>query len=228
MATIAKVVTQTKTEAVVESLARFVTEAKLQVSDRLPAERDLAIALGVSRPVLREALKRLEALGVIEPRPGSGTFLRTTLSPNHTHLVVQVDLERESLIQLLELRRALESEAAAMAAARAPDEAIANLGGLVDQLEDEFRRTGDNPESDKAFHMALYVLAENRLFWDVITPVWEQLETFWQYPLGKRDFAKRTLPLHRELYERIRARDPEGARKVVHRMFEIVEEDLRA
>lgn len=228
MATIARVVTQTKTEAVVESLANFVTDAKLQVNDRLPAERDLAVALGVSRPVLREALKRLEALGVIEPRPGSGTYLRTTLSPNHMHLVMQVDLERESLMKLLELRRALETEAAAIAAARAPDDAIAHLGVLVDQLEEEFRLTGDNPQSDKAFHMALYVLADNKLFWDVIKPVWQQLETFWQYPLGKRDFAKRTLPLHRELFERIRERDPDGARRVVYQMFEIVEEDLRA
>lgn len=226
--TIAKVVTRTKTEAAVESLAQFVVDANLEVDDRLPAERELALALGVSRPVLREALKHLEALGVIEPRPGSGTYLRSQLSPSYKHVVMRVDLERESLIEMLELRRALESEAAAIAAVRASDEAVAELGALVDRLEDDFRRTGDNPESDKAFHMALYRLAGNRLFWDVIAPVWQELETFWQYPLGKTDFAKRTLPLHRELYERISARDPEGARKLVHRMLEIVEEDLRA
>jgi GntR family transcriptional repressor for pyruvate dehydrogenase complex len=224
---IPRVVTQTKSEAVIDTLARFVSESNLEVDDRLPAERELASALGVSRPVLREALKQLEALGVVEPRPGSGTYLRSPLSPNDLHLVMRVELERESLIKLLDLRRALESDAAALAARRASDEGIRELEHLVDVLEEEFHTKGDNPEADKAFHVALYRLADNRLFWDLVKTVWDQIETFWQYPLGKKDFAKRTLPLHRATFERIRDRDPEGAREVVLQMFAIIEEDLR-
>lgn len=227
MPTIARVVTQTKSEAVVESLARYVSESNLGVDDRLPAERELAAALGVSRPVLREALKHLEALGAVEARPGSGTYLRSRLSPNDSLVIVRIDLERESLLKLLELRRALEAEAAALAAARAGDEEIAELQALVDRLESDFETQGDNPESDKAFHMALIRSGGNRLFWDVLQPVWARIETFWQYPLGKLDFAKRTLPLHRKLFERIRDRDPAGARAVVLEVFAIVEEDLR-
>lgn len=227
MTIIARVVTQTKSEAVIDSLARFVSESKLQINERLPAERDLASALGVSRPVLREALKHLEALGVIEPKPGSGTYLRSPLAPNDHHVVMRVEPERESLIKLLELRRALESEAAALAASRADDEGVRELERLVDELEEEFATKGDNPDSDKAFHVALYRLADNRLLWDVVKTVWDQIETFWKYPLGKQDFAKRTLPLHRTTFDRIRDRDPEGAREAIRRMFEIVEEDLR-
>lgn len=224
---IPRVVTQTKSEAVVESLARFVHESSLRVDERLPAERELAAALGVSRPVLREALKHLEALGAIEARPGSGTYLRERLSPGDSLVIMRVDLERESLLKLLELRRALEAEAAGLAATRADEAAIAELEHLVNRLELEFQTEGDNPESDKAFHMALIRASGNRLFWDVLSPVWNRIETFWQYPLGKLDFAKRTLPLHRTLFERIRARDPDGARAVVHQLFAIVEEDLR-
>jgi GntR family transcriptional repressor for pyruvate dehydrogenase complex len=224
---IPRIVTQTKSEAVVESLTRFVSESNLQVNDRLPAERDLAQALGVSRPVLREALKHLEALGVVEPKPGSGTFLRSPLSPNDLRFVMRIELERESLIKLLELRRALESEAAALAAQRADEDGIRELERLVDTLEEEFRTKGDNPEADKAFHVALYRLADNRLIWDLVETVWDQIETFWNYPLGKQDFAKRTLPLHRVTFERIRDGDAPGARESILRMFAIVEEDLR-
>lgn len=227
MTTIGRVVTRSKSEAVVESLAVYVGEAKLQVNDRLPPERELAQALGVSRPVLREALAHLEALGVIEPRPGSGTFLRSPLSPNDQHVVMRVEVERQSLMELLEMRRALESEAAALAARRATDDEIAELQRLVDGLEDEFERKGDNPESDKAFHVALIRIAGNRILENVVGSMWQQIEKFWTYPLGKRDFAKRTLPLHRATFERVRARDVEGARAAVHRMFDILEEDLR-
>ncbi|MEX2536989.1 MAG: FadR/GntR family transcriptional regulator [Trueperaceae bacterium] len=227
MTIIPRVVTQTKSEAIIEILAQFVSDSRLQVNDRLPAERDLAASLGVSRPVLREALKQLEALGVIEPRPGSGTYLRSPLSPNDLHLVMRVEMERESLMKLLELRRALESEAAALAALRATPEGIRELEALVDILETEFHTKGDNPQSDKAFHVALFHLSDNRLLWDVMRSVWDQIEKFWDYPLGKQDFAKRTLPLHRATFERIRAGDPNGARAAVHAMFAIVEEDLR-
>ncbi|HEX7003736.1 MAG TPA: FadR/GntR family transcriptional regulator [Trueperaceae bacterium] len=227
MTAIPRVVTQTKTEAVIESLAHYVSASDLQVDDRLPSERDLALALGVSRPVLREALKHLEALGVVEPRPGSGTYLRSPLSPNDLHLVMRLELERESLMKVLELRRAIESEAAAMAAVHASDEGIRELERLVDVLEEDFATKGDNPEADRAFHIALYRLSDNRLFGEVMKSVWDQIEKFWKYPLGKQDFAKRTLPLHRKTFERIRDRDPEGARAAIHEMFAIVEEDLR-
>ena len=227
MASIARVTTQTKSEAVIESLARFITEANLQVDQRLPAERELAAALGVSRPVLREAFRHLEALGVIEPKPGSGTFLRSPLSPTDQHLIMRVDLERESLLKLLELRRALESEAAALAAKRADRAGVRDLARLVDALEADFHTTGDNRDADKAFHVALYELADNHLLWDVVRAVWDQIEAFWNYPLGKKHFAERTLPLHRLTFERIREGDADGARAAILDMFRLVEEELR-
>lgn len=227
MPSISRVVTQSKSEAVIESLTSHITAAGLRVDDRLPAERELAAALGVSRPVLREALKGLAALGVVEAKSGSGTYLRRLPSPHDLHLVMRLELEREVLMQLLELRRALESEAVALAARHADEEAIDELEKLVEALEEDFHARGNNPETDRAFHLALYRHSGNPLFWQVLEPVWERIESFWRYPLGKKDFAKRTLPLHRKTFEHIRARDPEGARAAILEMFAIVEEDLR-
>lgn len=221
------VVPQTRSDAAVHSLVRFIEDAGLRVGERLPSERDLAAQLGVSRAVLREALRHLAVLGVVESRMGSGSYLRQPITAANQHLVVNFEAERESLIQLLELRRALETEAAALVALRADATAIAALEARVEALEDEHRRLGDNPVADKAFHRELYRQAGNPLFEQLFDSLSELLERLWRKPLGKRDFAARTLPLHRVVVERIRARDPEGARHAVRELLAIVEEDLR-
>lgn len=228
MASLSRIVAQSRTEAVITTLASYIAKEGLRVNDRLPAERSLAECLGVSRPILREALRHLAALGVVEARTGSGTFLRGPLSPSDRHVVMRVEMERKSLLQLLELRRALETEAVALAATRMSETDLQELEGLVDTLEREFAEKEENTEADKAFHLAIYRFAANPLFLQLLEQVWEGIEQFWKYPLGKRDFAQRTLPLHRKIYERLRDRDPEGARAAVRQMLDIVEEDLCA
>jgi DNA-binding FadR family transcriptional regulator len=213
---------------VLDSLAVYIAEAGLKVNDRLPAERDLAGDLGISRPILREALSRLAALGIIESKTGSGTYLRGLLTPTDRHVVMRIEGERRSFMQLLELRRALETEAAALAAIKATPEQLEHLASCVATLEREFSEKGNNPEADREFHLALYKYAGNPLFLQLIESIWSTLQQFWEYPLGKQDFAKRTLPLHRTIYERIHDRDPEGARTAVRRLLDMVEEDLRA
>lgn len=216
-----------RTDAIIAALADYVRDAGLVPGDRLPSERDLASGMGVSRPMLREAFRHLETLGVIQRLTGNGTYLKKTFTSSDVHIVVSLETERESLVQVLQLRRALESEVAALVAARATDDDIEELANLVEELEVEFASKGNNPVTDRAFHQALYDLCGNPLFHQLLQPLAHTFEQFWQNPLGKRDFARRTLPLHRRLYERIRDHDPEGAREVVWDMLTIVEEDLR-
>lgn len=222
------VIPASRVEAAVQSLSDYISRNAVPVGARLPAERELAASLGLSRPTVREALRHLAALGVVGSKTGSGTYLLRSLSPSNHYLVVSFEAERQNLLQALELRRALEAEAAALVASRASPAEIAHLGQLVEVLEEEFSQKGDNPESDKAFHLALYRYCGNPLFLQLLQSVWDVLERFWARPLGKANFARRTLPLHRVIYERIHARDPAGARQAVWEMLRIVEEDLRA
>lgn len=228
MASVSRVVKQSTGEAVIESLADYISKSGLTINDRLPAERVLAAGLGVSRPVLREALRHLAALGIVEAKNGSGTYLRRPLAPNDRHVVMRIEMERESLLQLLELRRALETEAVVLAAARMSEFDLQELEVHVGRLEQEFAEKGENAEADKAFHLALFRYTGNPLFLQLLEQVWEGIGQFWRYPLGKHDFAQRTLPLHRTIYERLRERDPEGARAAVQQMLAIVQEDLCA
>jgi DNA-binding FadR family transcriptional regulator len=227
VASIPPVVVQSRSQAAVESLAKYISTEGLKANDRLPSERVLAANLGISRPILREALRHLAALGIVEAKTGSGTYLRGVLAPNDRHVVMRIEVERESLLQLLELRRALETEAVALAATRCSESDLKKLENLVDVLEQEFAEKGNNTEPDKAFHLALYQYTYNPLFLQLLGQLWDEIEQFWSYPLGKQDFAQRTLPLHRRIYERLHERDPEGARSTVRQMLDIVEEDLR-
>ena len=182
----------------------------------------------MSRPILREGLRHLAALRVIESRTGSGTYLLKVLSPSDRHIVLRLASERQGLLQVLQLRRALESEAAALVALHGSETDIEELSDLVERLESDFFELGDNPEADKAFHLALYRLSGNPLMRQLMEPIWETFERFWQHPLGKETFARRSFPLHRRIFEAIRARDPQAARQLVVQMLDIVEEDLLA
>ena len=208
----------------VESLTTYISIAELAVGDRLPSERDLALDLGVSRPILREALKHLAALGIVEAKTGSGTYLRRLVSPSNQHVVVQLEDERLSLLRFLQLRRALESEAAALTALNASEDDIADLERLVNVLEQTHAREGRASEEDKAFHLALYRISGNPLFEQVISPIWDAMERLNLRPSQGVDI--KTLGHHRSTVECIRNRDAGGARRTILELLSLVEEDL--
>lgn len=228
MTTLMPIMAQSRTDAVVESLTAYIVAVKLDIGDRLPSERELSLALEVSRPILREALKHLAALGIVESKTGSGTYLRRYISPNKRHIVMQLEAERESLLQLLQLRRALESEAAALTALNATAIEIAELEFLVKALEKEHQETGRATQSDKNFHLALYQFSGNPLLLQIIEPLWTSMEKFWQRPLlGKSNIGHRTLAHHRKTFDYIAQHDAQGARQTILALLTLVEEDLK-
>jgi DNA-binding FadR family transcriptional regulator len=132
--------------AVLDALAAYVDHAKIAPGSKLPSERVLSEELGASRPTVREALKRWEALGIIELRKGSRAYLKVAVSPKlaHVPLVLGQPSKVKDLIKALAVRRALEGEAAAIAEKSASAEAITaikaallKLGASIDSVERE-------------------------------------------------------------------------------------------
>lgn len=217
-------------DAVLKALATFVQEASLAVGDKLPTERVLSERLKVSRNTVREALTRWEGLDLVERRQGSGTYLIAEVSPNMLHmpLTFKSGSDFHSLMHTLEIRRSLESEAAALCAMRATEEDIAMLGEKLEIMEAEARsRPGVSSDEDWQFHLMLYRASGNPLFGQIISAMQELFHRFWEHPLGVRDFGQASFPYHRTTYERIVARDPEGARIEALKLIAIVEADLR-
>jgi GntR family transcriptional regulator, transcriptional repressor for pyruvate dehydrogenase complex len=149
---------------------RRIVDGVLAPGDRLPQERELAAELGVSRSALREAIRTLAGLGVLETRRSSGTYV-TALQPGDllTGMGMAASvLSAESVTDLAELRRILEPAAAGLAATRATPEDLARLEALHDEME----RTSDPArfaELDAEFHRVVVAAAGNQVVTAVFT-----------------------------------------------------------
>ncbi len=217
-------------DAVLKALAGFVLQEALSPGEKLPTERILADRLRVSRNTVREALTRWEGLGLVERRQGSGTYLKAAVSPDMLHMPLTLAAGNDfaSLMQTLELRRALESEAVALCAQRATKAEITRIGRKLDAMEKAFHdRSGMSADEDWEFHQSIYRAAGNPLFEQIISAMHEMFHRFWEHPLGVADFGHASFPFHRTIYERIVARDPEGARAEQLKLIATVEADLK-
>lgn len=217
-------------DAVLKALAGFVEQERLSPGEKLPTERILAERLRVSRNTVREALTRWEGLGLVERRQGSGTYLKAAVSADMLHMPLTLASGNDfsSLMNTLELRRALEAEAVALCAARAGAQDIAMIGDKLEIMERAFHeRAGMSADEDWEFHQAIYRASGNTLFVQTIAAMHEMFHRFWEHPLGVRDFGHASFPFHRTIYERIVARDPEGARAEQLKLIATIEDDLR-
>lgn len=173
-----------------DRITRFIIERGYRPGDPLPAEADLARTLGISRPSLREAMKALQTLGVIEARHGSGTYVgRFSLDPLVDGLAfrIRIDLNQnvQTIRELLEIRLVLESSLVARVATERTPEQIAILEALVATMERRGATGEEFPEDDRVFHEVLYRPLGNSLvvtllqaFWQVLARVRTDLNLF--------------------------------------------------
>jgi DNA-binding FadR family transcriptional regulator len=208
-------------EEVRRRLVELVETGELSVGDKLPAESELAQAFGVSRPVVREALGALRAVGILRSRAGYGSVVA---SRRPDGLVL---LGRHTYGELYEVRCNLELTAAADAARRRTPEQLGSLAHLVAEL-DACADVGAWVELDTAFHVALAGATGNR----VLVRIVENLrDLMTEHSLtaaglsGRREQANRE---HRAVYDAVAAQNPAEARKAMRRHLQNVERRLRA
>lgn len=149
-------------EAVVDQISRGIREGVHRPGSKLPPESDLQVALGVSRMVVREAISRLAALGLVVTRQGAGTFVRDADSPAAFDLA-PADSVRD-LEAMLELRMSLETEAASLAAQRRDDADLVAMVAAIRSMEEALATGGDVVGPDVAFHLAIARATGNPFF----------------------------------------------------------------
>lgn len=211
---------------VLEGLAELVVHSGMRPGHRFPAERVVAERLGVGRSTVREALKRWEALGIVQRRKGSGTYLKTPITPGSLHVPLTVQLEHDALRRTLEVRRALEIEVVPLACARASEAELARIAEAYDALDAAHARYGASPQQDRVFHRAIYEAAHNPLFGQIIEQLHDAFDSNFEAPFGDRRFGDDSFPLHRDLCDGVLARDSKRARDAIERIFEILAGDL--
>ncbi|WP_327657931.1 FadR/GntR family transcriptional regulator [Streptomyces sp. NBC_00483] len=205
-------------EKAFHGLRHMIATERLGPGDRIPAEADLCAELGVSRGSLREAVRMLAALGVIEPRHGSGTYV-SGLRPQDLigSLSLTVDLlPLAGLLEMYEIRRLLEGHAAARAAARRTEDDVRILNGLVDAME-----LTDDPDKasalDHDFHCEIARIGGNPTLAALISVFRSRSRKYQIFTLPEgRHLRRRSDEGHRELARAISDRDPAAATCAAH------------
>lgn len=206
-------------DRVVSELEQLIVTGELEPETRLPAERDLADQLGVSRTVIREASRILVTKGLLEIRPGVGTMVRQI---TNEQIVEPLNLllrtrtgGKVSFDHLHQVRSILEIENAGLAAAYATDEDIARLRQIMAAME----AAQDDPDQlaihDADFHSALAQMTHNPLLAILVDSIRDLLQEYIALVTRYLDPSQENLPLHSRLLERIEARDVAGARQAM-------------
>jgi len=202
------------TDEAIEKIKAMIVSGTLRAGDRLPKEADLAAELGLSRNSLREAVKALSLVNILDVRQGDGTYV-TSLEPTLLleALSFIVDFHRDAtVLELLQVRRILEPAATAIATVRATDDEIEDLRKLLDSLGPD-PAVEDLVANDLEFHRRIAVSSGN----SVLSSLVESMSApttrarVWR-GLTQAGVGARTVAEHRAILDAMASRDPEAAR----------------
>jgi GntR family transcriptional repressor for pyruvate dehydrogenase complex len=222
-------------EEIVEQVKKLITDGKLKPGDKLLAERELAEQFQVSRASVREAIRTLEMLGVIDIRPGEGTFVRSSGADDIIRpLAMFLAVERASLLDMYEMRRIFETATAGLAAERASLEELDQIGSAVENMQE--RLNVQDPEKgeefDVAFHYAIAEATHNSLLTKLFKTVSEEFHKAnsvarRQLYHDKPENAQKLIDQHSAIFDAIRSRSAEAAAKAMLEHLVFAEGELR-
>jgi GntR family transcriptional repressor for pyruvate dehydrogenase complex len=219
-------------EQVVEQLQELIVSGGLQPGDRLPPERQLAEQLGVSRTVIREAIKTLEERGLVEVLTGSGTYV-LQMDPGIVSESIGLLVQQYacSFDHLNEVRRMLQIEIAGLAAERAEpedieamEEALQEMETAVANIRNHPDQLGDFVEADLNFHNALAEATQNPLLSVLLEPISDLLLEFRRLASSTPGALEDALSYHRKILEQVKARDASICREVMREHLANAEE----
>jgi DNA-binding FadR family transcriptional regulator len=207
---------------IAEQLRSLISAGEWAVGARLPAERDLARQLGVSRPSVREALIAMEVEGWVEVRTGSGVYvLDRSKAPSHGNgRAEEISPDEWGPLELIRARRVVEGEVAAMAATQAKRKHIDAMEKALASMKADADRGVLPLEGDRAFHTAIVESCGNVVLIETIQRFWDSRRG----PLFERlgghfetvDSWRSAITEHQAIFDAVRNRDPDAARVAMH------------
>ncbi len=223
------------TDQITLQLEEMIAEGTLKPGNRLPAERVLSERLGVSRPSLREAIKNLASRGLIYSRQGGGTYINESINEGITDPLLEIlQKQPESRFDVLEVRHALDGQAAYFAALRATDGDRNRIQKAFDRMI-ELHAIGDDPMeeavADAEFHLTITEASHNIVMLHIMRSLFTVLQRTIEHNLDKLYTIPRVFePLsgqHETLMHTILEGDADAARKAAQNHLVFVEESLK-
>ncbi|MFZ5942610.1 MAG: FadR/GntR family transcriptional regulator [Bacillota bacterium] len=222
--------THNVSEKIMREIKESITKGKLRPGDKLPGERDLAGIMGVSRNSLREALKSLEATGVVEIKHGQGVFVAyNTTDFFIKQYLATLSIDKGKLRDLYSVRIVLETQAVEWACLRASDDELENIKNLIIQTRDQVAKT-DNicnilAESDCSFHNMIMKASHNYALEKLMPSLFDLLIDA-RVQSAKIGRNMKSLEEHYYIAEALQLRDPLQARKAMEFHLNSVEKDI--
>jgi DNA-binding FadR family transcriptional regulator len=205
-----------RNQLIQERLREYITRNRLHAGDRLPTEDQLTIALGVSRSAVREALRAMEAVGLVEARQGSGRVVAPfTFDLLLKNVAYGLTFDNATILQLTELRKALDAYFIELAIRNITDEDIAELGRLVLLMKQHAAAGEPINDEDHPFHETIFRLCGNPLILQLFEITWSARQHAIDQMAATHEISFGTADEHAAILEAIKHGDAATARALL-------------
>jgi GntR family transcriptional repressor for pyruvate dehydrogenase complex len=220
---------QSLVDTVVNQVQSLIAEGRLGSGDRLPKENELVEKFGVSRTVLREALGRLEATGLVTIQRGRGMFVATPGKVTSCARFIRnaMTLTSKDLAQFVEFRRVIECQATRRAAELATPEDLRKLEELCLEMNREGLGFEESVRLDFQFHLKIVEIGRNELMQNALAVIQEFIMTSMAKSTPNPRDCDNSRKVHMDLIEAIRSGDPDVAEQVARAHMDLVERSLK-
>ncbi len=213
---------QTVVQEILEEIKSSILEGRLKSGDKLPTEQELGERFLASRTAVREAIKMLEAIGLVEIKRGNGTYItHNPASSTIQTLSLGIILQHSTKNQIYEFRKALEIGALEVIIDRCTDEDVKRMEEAIEKMESLLQYEGDNVESpdaahyDLLFHHEYMQATHNPLLIALSEGAWEMFVRSIKSSINTKEDVLRTVKNHRRILESIKEKNFEGAREAI-------------
>ncbi len=216
-------------QGAISKIKELIDQEYFKFGEKLPPEREHARILGISLPSLREALRALSILGIAEMRPGSGTYLRSSLSTcSSDPFSLLFHLSKPVHIDLFEARMGIEGIIVELAAKKRNQEDLRNMEKALKRMRSHLKDKKEYIEYEFEFHQAIIRAAKNIILKDFMEKMYKVLYESRRRTVEQlRDVYRESYLDHYQIYRHIRAGDPKKARQAMVKNLSAVEERLR-
>lgn len=205
---------------IADQIRSSILQGDFAPGDKLPPERELAEMFGVSRPSVREALNILESGGLVSSYQGGGTVVMSLVETVSTHPLRElIRVEQDRALDVIEVRKCMESWTAYYAAQRARPEDIRLMGEIVDRMERNLEGQRPSEDLDANLHVVIARATHNVVWMHLMQNLFDAMREFqqsvWRAVHLTTDDHRLLFEHHRSIFEAIREKDPDKARELM-------------
>ena len=211
-------------EDVVVQIRAFIKDGRLKQGDQLPTERDLSVMFKVSRATIREAIRTLESMKLVQSRQGAGTYVLTSNEENLIQpLAAALFHEKDNIYDIFYVRKIIEPHVAELAAGNATFEEINKLAAIIVEHEESVADGKGGVKYDTAFHGLLGRMSKNPVLERLLSALNDLLEQTRDEYLQDEERERKSILGHHEVFTAVKKGDCSAARRAMYRHLKEVE-----